>query len=180
MISNSSSAPTSLCVPDLDRMEAAELAQHLHLCCGSDRWIEEMLARRPYGDVDGLLRAASEAAALLRREDWLQAFSHHPCIGDIDNLRQRFSATAAWSEDEQASVTLADEALLYQLAAANRAYDDRFGFIFIVCASGKSAAEMLTMLQRRLGNSPDEEWRVAAREQQRITHLRLQKLVSVI
>lgn len=178
MSSDSSSAQQAFGVADLDSMDDAEAAQHLHLCCGSSRWIEEMLARRPFGDLEGLLRAASEVAALLSREDWLQAFSHHPCIGDIDNLRQRFRSTDARSYSGPAAVASAEEGVLRQLAAANRAYSARFGFGFIVCARGKGAAEMLTLLQSRLGNSPAEEWQVAAREQQCITHLRLQKLVS--
>lgn len=171
-------APAPLSVRDLDSMDALAASQYLRRCCGADRWVEEVLRRRPFGDLDGLLRSADAAADPMVKEDWLQAFSHHPRIGDLDDLRRRFATTATWSEGEQVAVTLADETVLKDLAAANDTYEERFGYIFIVCASGKSAAEMLVLLQERLGNSPDEEWRIAAQEQRQITRLRLQKLVS--
>lgn len=165
-------------VRSLDGMDDDEAARHLGRCCGARKWIEAMLRRRPFQTRDGLLAAAEGAADGLQKEDWLEAFSHHPRIGDIDRLRQRFAATAAWSEGEQAAVGQADEAVLAELAQKNRAYEDRFGFIFIVCASGKSAAQMLELLNHRLNHVAAMEWQVAAGEQRQITRLRLDRLIT--
>jgi 2-oxo-4-hydroxy-4-carboxy-5-ureidoimidazoline decarboxylase len=145
-------------------------------CCGSRRWADAMLAHRPFASSDDLLRAADEVWAGLDRADWLEAFAAHPRIGDLEGLKKKFAATAAWSAGEQAGVAGADEEVLRELAAGNRQYEERFGHIFIVCATGKTAAEMLHLLRDRMPNSPEEELRVAAAEQAKITRLRLEKL----
>lgn len=165
-------------VQQLDSMDDVLAVDSLFRCCGSRRWTEEMLRRRPFATRQGLWFAAEQAADLLRRDDWLEAFSHHPRIGDVDRLRERFASTAVWSEGEQASVAEAEEQVLVDLAAGNRAYEERFGFIFIVCASGKSASEMLALLRHRLDGDPTAEWQVAAGEQRKITRLRLEKLID--
>jgi 2-oxo-4-hydroxy-4-carboxy-5-ureidoimidazoline decarboxylase len=144
-------------------------------CCGSQRWVDAMLARRPFASMALLFQAATEIEASLTRTDWLEAFGAHPRIGDLDNLKKKFAATAAWSEGEQAGVAGAADNILQQLADGNRSYEERFGHIFIVCAAGKSAAEMLHLLRERLSNAPDEECRIAAAEQAKITRLRLEK-----
>lgn len=161
----------------LNRLDAEAAAAQLRRCCGARRWLDAMLRRRPFADLDALLQGAETSADELSRDDWLEAFAHHPKIGDLQGLRQRFATTAGWSEGEQAAVGEADDQVLRELAAGNRAYEERFGFIFIVCASGKSAAEMLALLHERLPNDPAEEWRVAAEQQRRITRLRLDKLL---
>ena len=112
----------------------------------------------------------------LERSDWFDAFGHHPKIGDRESLRQRFARTAHLSEREQSGVDGASEEILAKLAEGNREYERRFGYIFIVCASGKSAGEMLELLRTRLPNPPDVEIRIAAGEQAKITELRLMKL----
>jgi 2-oxo-4-hydroxy-4-carboxy-5-ureidoimidazoline decarboxylase len=145
-------------------------------CCGSRRWADAMTARRPFAFADEVLAAATEIEAGLSREDWLEAFAAHPRIGDVDSLRQKFASTADWSAAEQAGVAGADEETLRALAEANREYQERFGYTFIVCATGKSAAEMLSILLGRLLNDPETELRVAAAEQAKITRLRLEKL----
>ena len=135
-------------------------------------WVEAMLACRPFqSDVD-LLAAAGKCFVPLNRSDWLEAFAAHPRIGDLDALRRKFPANAG----EQAGVAGADESVLRDLAEANRQYEVRFGYIFIVCASGKSAAEMLANLQSRLDNDPEAELEIAAAEQRGITWMRLEKL----
>jgi 2-oxo-4-hydroxy-4-carboxy-5-ureidoimidazoline decarboxylase len=144
-------------------------------CCGSRRWAEAMTARRPYLSREALFQAAEEIDAQLTRADWLEAFAAHPRIGDLEALRKQFASTASWCSSEQAGVTEADEKVLRDLAQGNREYERRFGYLFIVCASGKSAAEMLAILRARLENQEEEELRVAAREQARITRLRLDK-----
>jgi len=112
----------------------------------------------------------------LGREDWLEAFAHHPEIGDVDRLRERFGAGAAFSEGEQAGVEGAGEEVLRRLAAGNRAYREKFGHVFLVCATGKTAAQMLELLEARLPAEPAAELEVAAGEQAKITRLRLEKL----
>ncbi len=111
-------------------------------------------------------------------EDWLEAFQHHPRIGDLKSLEQKFASTQAWAGKEQQSVNTATQAVLEALAAGNTAYEQRFGYIFIVCATGKSAAEMLRLLHNRLSNDPETELRIAMGEQAKITAIRLNKLID--
>lgn len=147
-------------------------------CCGSSIWTEQMLARRPFSDAAAVFAAAEEINRTLTPTDWLEAFAAHPKIGDIDSLRTKFASTADWTSNEQRGVQNADEATLHGLADGNRAYEKRFGHIFIVCATGKTADEMLELLLARLGNYPDIELGIAAGEQAKITRLRLEKLLS--
>jgi 2-oxo-4-hydroxy-4-carboxy-5-ureidoimidazoline decarboxylase len=146
-------------------------------CCGAKRWAQEMAARRPYGSDLELLESARHIIQTLARTDWLEAFAAHPKIGAAD-LKKKFAGTAAWAAAEQAGVAGAPEDVLQALADGNRAYEAKFGYIFIVCASGKSAGEMLALLSQRLHNSPDDELQIAACEQEKITLLRLQKMAS--
>jgi len=147
-------------------------------CCGSRRWAEAMARGRPHGDEATLLAAAERAFAPLARADWLEAFSHHPRIGERGALAERFAQTAGWSSAEQAGVASAGEDVLDALLQANRDYEERFGYIFIVCASGKSAGEMLALLRERLPNQTEAELEIAAAEQRKITAIRLKKLLS--
>jgi 2-oxo-4-hydroxy-4-carboxy-5-ureidoimidazoline decarboxylase len=132
-----------------------------------------MLGRRPFGSREALLSAARAEWDTLDERDWREAFTHHPKIGDREALRERFPSTHALSAREQAGVDRAPDAVLDALADGNRQYEKRFGYIFIVCASGLSAGEMLAMLNARLGNDPRDEIRIAAGEQAKITALRL-------
>ena len=132
-----------------------------------------MDARRPFGSRAAMLAAAREEWFNLTPADWLEAFSHHPRIGDPESLRRRFAATAHLSEREQSGIAQASADVLTALAEGNAAYEQKFGFIFIVCATGKAAEEVLELLQTRLPHSRDAELRIAAEEQARITELRL-------
>jgi 2-oxo-4-hydroxy-4-carboxy-5-ureidoimidazoline decarboxylase len=161
----------------LNEAARAEAGEELRRCCGSSRWVEAMISRRPFPDPEALYAAADQAWWSLGEADWREAFAHHPKIGDKEGLRARFASTSAWASSEQAGVDSAPEDVLTALSEGNRAYQDRFGFIFIVCASGKSAAEMLARLRERLPHSPSEEIRIAAGEQAKITRLRLEKLL---
>jgi 2-oxo-4-hydroxy-4-carboxy-5-ureidoimidazoline decarboxylase len=160
--------------------EAAEATARTLLgnCCGSTRWIERMIARRPFGDQKSLLSAAQGEWLALEEADWREAFGHHPKIGDWESLQRRFAATRHLSEREQKGAEAAGEDVLSALADANRVYEQRFGYIFIVCASGRTAAEMLALLRARLDNDPATEIRVAAAEQAAITALRLDGIES--
>ena len=137
-------------------------------CCGSRRWAKRMAAAAPLTSVEAAAALAAETWNGLAHEDWLEAFAAHPRIGD--------RSAAAEAASEQASVRSAAEQTLADLAGLNREYELRFGYIYIVCASGKSAEEMLTLLRSRLANDPETELRIAAAEQLAITQLRLAKL----
>jgi 2-oxo-4-hydroxy-4-carboxy-5-ureidoimidazoline decarboxylase len=160
----------------LDLAAPDEARDLLRSCCGASAWVERMMARRPFGSHEALTATARDEWFGLQRADWLEAFGHHPKIGDRDSLRQRFARTAHLSEREQAGVDGAAEDVLEALAAGNREYERRFGYIFIVCASGKSADGMLQLLRDRLPNSAEVEILIAAAEQAKITELRLMAL----
>ena len=150
-----------------------EAREILSRACGSSRWVDRMMARRPFGRDAKLLSAARVEWFGLTEADWLEAFSHHPRIGDRASLEARFPATHDLSSNEQARVGGAHAEVIAALVAANERYLERFGFIFIVCATGKSAEEMLGLLCDRLSNDRATELRIAAEEQARITALRL-------
>ena len=135
-----------------------------------------MLALRPFGAADILLSAARREWFALTPEDWKEAFTHHPKIGDRETLRARFPTTHQLSEREQTGMGAASDQIIERLAQGNAAYERRFGYIFIVCATGKSAGEMLDLLTARLQNDPAIEVRIAAEEQAKITELRLKQL----
>jgi 2-oxo-4-hydroxy-4-carboxy-5-ureidoimidazoline decarboxylase len=156
-----------------------EAAAMLLGCAGSSRWVDRMLGRRPFASAEALHEAADRAWDGLGREDLLEAFAHHPRLGaDPARLRARFAAgpSGAWSAQEQAGVARADEATLEALRAGNAAYEERFGYVFLVCATGKGAAEVLALLEERIVHDPESELRIAAGELAKITHLRLDKL----
>lgn len=157
----------------LDRVPEGHARAILSTSCGSSRWVDRMLARRPFGTLDALLDAARAEWSALSEDDWREAFGHHPEIGDREGLRRRVAATRQLSEREQAGVESAPAEVLDALAEGNRAYLEKFGYIFIVCATGLSAAEMLASMQARLKNDPATEIRIAAAEHARITELRL-------
>lgn len=134
-----------------------------------------MLPFVPAEDLVELLEDAEEQWWLCSEEDWKEAFAHHPKIGDTNSLQ---SNSSDWPSDEQRGVNNASAGTLKALAEGNKAYEKKFGYIFIVCASGKSAEEMLGNLQSRLQNSPEEEIKIAADEQNKITILRIEKLLE--
>lgn len=164
---------------DLDRLNRADrqaAARELRACCASDAWVESMVGRRPFRDTDHLLTAASDAWWVLGEEDWLQAFAAHPRIGERPVGDDRH---AAWSRREQAGMEAADHATVTALSEANQEYERRFGFGFLVCAAGLEAADLLATLRSRLDRDPDEEFLTAAGEQEKITALRLRRLLGV-
>jgi 2-oxo-4-hydroxy-4-carboxy-5-ureidoimidazoline decarboxylase len=160
----------------LDAADDAMARQLLSTCCGSGAWVERMLARRPFGSDARLLAVARDEWFALAPEEWREAFRHHPRIGERQALAARFPRTAHLSAEEQRGVAGANDGTLDALAQANDRYERRFGYIFIVCATGKTADEMLALLGDRLHNEPQTELIIAAREQSKITELRLIKL----
>jgi 2-oxo-4-hydroxy-4-carboxy-5-ureidoimidazoline decarboxylase len=162
----------------IDCAPVVEAAEELRICCGAGRWVERMLARRPFGSLDAARAAAREEWFALSTDDWKQAFAHHPRIGDVSALQARFGeAAAASSLREQAGMAGADEDVLQRLLESNREYESRFGYLFIVCATGKTAEQMLQMLRERLTNVRGEEILIAAREHAKICDLRLAAVV---
>jgi allantoicase len=163
----------------LNALSIDEARAALLRCCGATRWVGWLLTQRPFASTDALFKAAAGVWTQMEKADMLEAFSHHPEIGsDIASLRQRFASTAAWSSAEQAGVAGADDATLEALREGNVRYREKFGYVFLVCATGKTAAEMLALLRVRLAHDPDTELRVAAAEQGKITRLRLEKISS--
>lgn len=160
----------------IDSAGVDEARALLRACCGSTAWVERMIARRPFRTDEALYQSARREWFTLTTDDWKEAFAAHPRIGDRENLRSKFPATYQLSESEQAGVRGASDETLDALTAANADYERRFGHIFIVCATKKSAKEMLDLLQARLHNEPASELRIAASEQARITDLRLRGL----
>lgn len=162
----------------LNRLDEAKARAALTRCCASPAWVEGMLARRPYASDEALAKAVESVAATLTQPDWLEAFAAHPLIGDVDSLRQKYAVTKQLAAGEQSGVDAASETTLCELAELNQAYLARFGFIFIVFASGKTADEMLAILKSRINNSREQEIANAAAEQLKITRLRLAKLAD--
>lgn len=163
----------------LNGLGEAEAAAALRRACGAERWVKRMLARRPFVSTADLLASADAEWRASSPDDYREAFGHHPQIGqDLGELRRRFQSTAGLSSREQAGVAAADEVTLHELSDANTAYRERFGYIFIICATGKSATEMLSALRRRLDNDPNAELEIAAGEHAEITRLRLAGLGS--
>ncbi len=161
----------------LNRADFSDATAALLRCCGAARWATAMASRRPFDSAEALYRGAEQEWERASREEVLEAFSHHPRIGDRASLRDRFPSTHAWSASEQAEAAVAEEKVLDDLAQGNRDYEARFGHIFIVCASGRTAAEMLALLRARVDNDPEIELKIAALEQMKITRLRLEKLL---
>ena len=144
-------------------------------CCGSSRWAASVAAQRPYADREALNKAADSLWWKLGRADWLEAFSHHPQIGDKPASG---SDSRKWAEGEQSGARAATEDVKARLARANRAYFEKFGYIYIVCATGKTAEGMLAILNQRLQNDEAGELSVAAEQQRLITRIRLDKLLA--
>ncbi|MBC7446534.1 MAG: 2-oxo-4-hydroxy-4-carboxy-5-ureidoimidazoline decarboxylase [Hymenobacteraceae bacterium] len=165
-------------LPELNALAPAARADALSKCCGATRWVTELNARFPVPNAAFLHEQAHTIWNALAEADWREAFTHHPKIGDVNSLKERFASTAQWAAGEQGAVQGAAQAVLEALAAGNEAYEVKFGFIFIVCATGKTADEMLALLQTRLPNQPVAEIKVAMAEQDKITRLRLEKLLT--
>lgn len=161
-----------IAIAELDAADVADAAAELMPCCASRRWISELVGRRPYGTFEALRAAADEVLAELDWVDIEQALSAHPRIGE----RVAGTATeAAWSRSEQAGAAGVGEGEARRLLEVNRQYEQKFGYVFLVCASGQTAAEMIRAAETRLGNDPFAERAVVAGELAKIVRLRLAK-----
>lgn len=165
-------------IADFDKMPREALKAQLLKCCGADAWAEKMLTVLPIEDMIDLFQYAEEKWYECSPADWREAFGHHPQIGNTGSANKEDEATAAWAKDEQAGAGNAGDEVKQQLAEGNRLYKEKFGYIFIINATGKTAGEMLAALQERLKNDPAEEIEIAAGEQIAITRIRLEKLLQ--
>jgi allantoicase len=159
----------------LNSLLTEQAANELLHCCGSKRWATQVAAARPYANLEALVANANKIWWSLDRDDWLEAFRSHPRIGEKKDAE---TLSAKWSGQEQAGAHAAATETSNALAALNRAYEQKFGYIFIICATGKTSAEMLAALRERLEHDPKEELPIAAGEQSKITELRLKKLLT--
>jgi 2-oxo-4-hydroxy-4-carboxy-5-ureidoimidazoline decarboxylase len=152
-----------------------EAALEILPCCGSNSWARQMAALRPIEDEDSLLAASDKTWRSLTEADWMEAFAHHPRIGHSAAPSTAPARSAKWSSEEQQKVGAAEDRVLAALAEGNRAYEQLFGRIFIVCAARRSAQAILDILQRRLRNDEQTELQESAEQQRQITNLRLKK-----
>jgi OHCU decarboxylase len=165
-------------IEQLNLLSSSEAEDELLKCCGSKTWARRVTAERPFESVDDLIAEADRIWWALEPADWLEAFHSHPKIGEKKAAAKIAARSQRWSEDEQSGISNSAQQTLDALAELNRAYEEKFGYIFIVCASGKRSDEMLAILRQRLENNPNEELLIAAGEQARITQLRLRKLID--
>ena len=166
----------TMTIAEFDHLPVDKKTELLLQCCGSTEWVNKMIPVFPVEDLVDLLECAEEKWYECSEKDWLEAFEHHPKIGDINSLKEKFANTKEWAEGEQAAVKQTSEEVLNELSEYNQRYEKKFGFLFIICATGRSAEDMLVFLKERLNNSKEEEIAIAAREQLNITQLRLEKL----
>jgi OHCU decarboxylase len=157
--------------------DEASALEAMMACCGARRWAEALIALRPFVNAESLSLTADEVWSTMEEADWLEAFSTHPRIGERKSTPAP-TQSAAWSKQEQAGTARAAAGVLEQIARGNAEYEQRFGFTYIVCATGKSAEEMLAILERRLARDRTAELREAAEQQRQIMQLRLRKWLA--
>jgi 2-oxo-4-hydroxy-4-carboxy-5-ureidoimidazoline decarboxylase len=161
-----------------NHLSPQDAALEILACCASKAWAQGVAARRPLADESALITVSDEVWTKLTAQDWKEAFASHPRIGERKAPRIATARSATWSAQEQQKVAMAGESVQLALAEENREYEKRFHSVFIVCAIGKSAPEILEILRRRLSNDEATELREAVEEQRKITNLRLKKWLS--
>lgn len=157
--------------------DADAYAQIEQACCASN-WVNGMVTARPFDDENAFIAASNTIWATMQEADYIAAFEGHPMIGDVNSLKEKYRNTQGEASHEQSRVNEANDEVIHALAKGNRDYLDKFGFIFIVFATGKSAQEMLDLLLARLPNTREKELVNAAAEQAKITNLRLMKMLD--
>ena len=165
-------------IDQLNRLSEADAIAAFTQCCACARWVERMEIGRPYEGLSEMLEISDRIWEECDLDDYLEAFQGHPRIGDVESLAKKYANTKGWAGGEQKGVEGAERAVLERLAKGNIDYEEKFGHIFIVCATGKSAAEMLALLETRMPNDPKTEVMIAAEEQNKITRIRLKKLLA--
>jgi 2-oxo-4-hydroxy-4-carboxy-5-ureidoimidazoline decarboxylase len=166
----------NLVLDQWNRADESAARDAMIACCGANRWAATMVSARPFNSAADLCRAADQAWRATDETDWLEAFACHPRIGE--RKRTRAGQSAEWSHQEQAALGDAQERILSELAEGNALYEERFGFTYIICATGKTAEQMLAILKRRLGSDRAAELREAAEQQRQIMQIRLGKWLA--
>jgi OHCU decarboxylase len=154
---------------ELNALSREDATRELMRCCGSTRWAAAMVALRPFESIDRLQAAAEDVWWQLEKSDWLEAFSHHPRIGE---------RAAGWAAGEQSGISAASDDVARRLRELNHTYERKFDHVFLICATGRSAGEMLANLESRMNNEPAREIEIAAQEQAKITRIRIDKLLT--
>lgn len=162
-------------VARLNELRPSEAEEALKRCCGSSEWSRRVAALRPFSSDAALFEAADRVWSSLTEADWLEAFASHPRIGE--RHMDRAGGASAWAQQEQAGAAAAAEDVKDRLARLNQEYESRFGFVYLVCATGKSAEQMLALLEERMNHDRATEVRIAAEQQSEITRLRLQRML---
>lgn len=165
-------------IEELNSLSADKAREEFFKCCGSTKWAQQLTKKRPFKNKTELITSSDTIWKNCNAQDGFEAFTHHPKIGDLKSLEKKFATTKEWAGGEQSGVNTATHDILTALAKGNELYEKKFGYIFIVCATGKSADEMLAMLNTRLKNDEKTELAIAMNEQNKITHIRLEKLLS--
>jgi 2-oxo-4-hydroxy-4-carboxy-5-ureidoimidazoline decarboxylase len=179
-VSDASGHDANVGVSRLNALPAAEAVEVLLTCCGSRQWAARMAARRPFVNPDAVIEEAGRIWLSLEKKDWLEAFGHHPRIGERNLNQAKFggAATAAQAGKEQSGMAAATDEQRREFATGNEEYERRFGHVFLICATGKTAATMLEHLRMRLNNDRATELANAAKEQAMITRLRLERWLT--
>ena len=165
-------------ISEINSLSNEALTELLSQCCAAQNWVNKMVSGVPYQDADDMKNQAVNYWQQMGEDDWMEAFLAHPMIGDVKSLREKYANTLSMASNEQASTREAADHVLKQLACYNQKYLEKFGFIFIVFASNKTAEQMLDLLLKRIHNSRDVELKNAADEQLKITLLRIEKLFA--
>jgi len=165
-------------IDDLNNQSIEQAHQTFKQCCTSSSWVADMVAARPFENEQVLKMLADDLWQTQNQSDYLEAFEGHPKIGDVNSLRDKYANTKELASNEQGLVQQASDRILSALAQGNRDYEQKFGFIFIVCATGKSAKEMLSLLEERLPNTKEQEYVNAAEEQRKIFQIRIDKVLA--
>lgn len=165
-------------IEQFNKLLPEQVKGELFKCCGSSSYVEKLSRKIPFLTVEELKKTSDKIWSECNEKDGLEAFQYHPKIGDIKSLEKKFASTQQWASGEQSGVSMASPEVLQELADGNKAYQKKFGYVFIVCATGKTASEMLYILKQRLHNSVSVEIKIAMQEQNKITHIRIDKLFS--
>lgn len=162
---------------EINSADSEQVYALLENCCCAPNWINSMVSARPFNDPQALFRASEKSFLQLNKADYLAAFTGHPQIGDLKTLLAKYAHTSKSASHEQAGMSDAEKSVVEEMHKLNQEYLHKFGFIFIVCASGKSARQMLDLIKQRINNDSLSELSLAANEQAKITTLRLEKLL---
>ena len=165
-------------IDQLNRLSEADANAAFEQCCGASEWVERMVFSRPFESLGEVLETSDTIWEECDVDDYEEAFTHHPKIGDVESIAKKYANTKAWATGEQKGMGGADLAVIQKLGEGNAEYEEKYGYIFIVNATGKSAIEMLALLEARMKNDPKDEILIAAGEQNKITRIRLKKLLA--